>query len=85
MFCYNCENSCLGNTIYLGMDPDRDGTKWVDVKHPKRGLVLRVAKPKASNERTVDGKLFRAILEDRFRTEGNPEVSPGVSERIPCP
>ena len=52
------------------MDPDPDGTKWVDVKHPKRGLVLRVAKPKASN-----GTLFRAIMKDRFETEGNPEVS----------
>ena len=59
-----------GKTIYLGMDPDVDANEWTDVKHPKRGLVLRVAKPKANTS------LFKAILEHRFKTEGGtPEVS----------
>ena len=52
------------------MDPDVDANEWTDVKHPKRGLVLRVAKPKANTS------LFKAILEHRFKTEGGtPEVS----------
>ena len=59
-----------GKTIFLGMDPDADGTKWTCVKHPKKGLVLRVAKPRANTS------LFKAILEDRLRSEGcRPEVS----------
>ena len=64
-----------GKTIYLGMDPDSNvATKWTDVKHPKMGLVLRVAKPKANTS------LFKEILEDRLLTEhGSTEVSEDYS------
>ena len=69
----------LGKTIYLGMDPENpevDGGKWTCVKHPKRGLVVRVAKPKASED------LFKEVLEDRLLAEGDNTY---VSRQTPSP
>ena len=69
-FVKGCNFHSLGKTMYLGMDPDVDGGKWTCVKHPKKGLVVRVAKPKANED------LFKEVVEDRLRAEGvNTDVS----------